>query len=149
MIKKKKIIEIHQNSNYASPISLERSQQNESNDTKKITNNYQNRSYTLSKDKRSITMRREDREKKKKKDLKSTLKLWFRHNQYHKKDVNEMNLTTLKKVINSDLSEPHTSSKNKWAIALRREKKEKIKTKKQKKDPKGIPNTWLGHHCYY
>lgn len=69
--KKRKIIEIHQNFNYASPILLKRSQQDRPNYTKKVTNNYQNGSYTLSKDKRPITMRREDREKKKRKTLKA------------------------------------------------------------------------------
>ena len=40
-----------------------------------------------------------------------TLKFWFQSHQYHQKYLNETNSTTSKKIINSDLSEPHVSPK--------------------------------------
>jgi len=56
--------------------------------------------------------RKIEKEKGKEKDLRDTLKLWLRHNLYHKKDLDKMNPTTSRKVTNSDKSGPHSSSKD-------------------------------------
>jgi len=50
------------------------------------------------------------REKREKKTLKKHRKIWLQHNRYHKKDLDEINLTTQKNT-NNDLNRPHLSSK--------------------------------------
>jgi hypothetical protein len=56
--------------------------------------------------------RKIEKEKEKEKDLRDTLKLWLRHNLYHKKNLDKMNPTTSIKVTNGDKSGPHSSSKD-------------------------------------
>jgi hypothetical protein len=56
--------------------------------------------------------RKIEKEKEKEKDLRDTLKLWLRHNLYHKKNLDKMNPTTSINVTNGDKSGPHSSSKD-------------------------------------
>jgi hypothetical protein len=62
------------------------------------------------------------REKRKEKDLESTLKFWLRHQWYHTKDLNDTNPTTLKKINNNEQGRSYSLSKSEWAITIRGER---------------------------
>jgi len=54
------------------------------------------------------------RDRRKKKDFRSTSKLWWRYHLYHQKDLDEMNSMTLRKVNNNDCNGSHEPPKIKW-----------------------------------
>jgi hypothetical protein len=101
-----------------------------------VTNDEGSGPNSLSKGNWAITMQREEREEKtKKRNMWGTLKILLQHHWYSQKD------------FDNDWSEPHFSSKDKWAITMKREGREK--KKEEKKRPQNHTKTPIMTYWYH
>ena len=78
---------------------------------------------------------RRERKKKKKRNMWGTLKILLQHHWYSQKD------------FDNDWSEPYFSSKDKWAITMKREGREK--KKEEKKRPQNHTKTPITTYWYH